>query len=143
AERRRASARRCTRALMFASSLRLVVGEFTMKVTLGVTVGHSTPDPPTVSNRLQLRRAECRRGEVEVFEDALLQRQEARVGAAARAVDLDVVEAVHAPGPAAHDDDAVAQDQRLLDVVGDEDHGRTVLAPDLEEALVLSDRVVV
>ena len=46
------------------------------------------------------------------------------------------IDPVHAPRPRRHDDDPVAQEQRLVDAVGDE-HRRLALAlPDLEQLLL-------
>ena len=42
----------------------------------------------------------------------------------------------HAAGPCAHHDDAVGEEQRLVDVVGDEHGGRRDLAPDVEQDLL-------
>ena len=39
-------------------------------------------------------------------------------------------------GPRAHDVDAVGQEDRLVDVVGDEDHGLAQLAPDVQQPLL-------
>ena len=42
----------------------------------------------------------------------------------------------HPAGPGRHDDDAVAEDERLLEAVGDEDDGAPVRLPDLEQHLL-------
>ena len=51
-----------------------------------------------------------------------------------RQVDRDL--GLDAAGPRAHDDDAAAEEDRLLDVVGDEQHGLLLALPDAEQQLL-------
>src|SRR3546814_6734557 len=64
---------------------------------------------------------------------------EGRVGeqallARSRQLDVDVGD--DPPGAGAHHHDAVGEEHRLVDVVGDEHHGVPELAPDLQQVLL-------
>src|SRR4051812_9117762 len=54
----------------------------------------------------------------------------------ARARDVDVEDGLDAPRPCAHHDDAVGEEDRLVDLVGNEEHRLAGLVPDLEQLLL-------
>src|ERR1700730_15672648 len=54
----------------------------------------------------------------------------------ARARDVDVEDGLDAPGPRAHHDDAVGEEDGLVDLVGNEEHRLAGLVPDLEQLLL-------
>src|SRR5947209_14412723 len=72
-------------------------------------------------------------GEVEQFEDLGAEGEEGGVVAAARAGQGDVDHALDAGRARGHDDDAVAHVDRLVDVVGDEEHGGAAGLPEAQD----------
>src|SRR5437016_6866592 len=79
----------------------------------------------------------------EVVPDLLIDprelRLEADLGDIARARQIDAVDALHGPRARGDDDDAVGERDRLLEIVGHEDHRRARHRPELEQ-LVLHER---
>src|SRR5438552_11416811 len=66
-------------------------------------------------------------------------RLESDLGDIARARQIDAVDALHGPRARGDDDDAVGERDRLLEIVGHEDHRRARRRPELEQ-LVLHER---
>src|SRR5215217_2983561 len=54
----------------------------------------------------------------------------------ARARDVDVEDGLDAPGSRAHHDDAIGEEDRLVDLVGDKQHRLAGLVPDLQQLLL-------
>src|SRR5438552_11085065 len=79
----------------------------------------------------------------EVVPDLLIDPRELRLesdlGDVPRPRQIDAIDALHGPRPRSDDDDAVDERDRLLEIVGHEDHRRARRRPELEQ-LVLHER---
>src|SRR5512143_3373620 len=71
--------------------------------------------------------------------DLLADAREGGVAAFARPRQIHVDEAADRPGAARHDGDAVPEEDRLVDVVRDEDDGGALRLPDPEQLLLHLD----